>query len=191
MRPIVPVLVLLLSATPVAVRADDAPASSQPTIELGTVEVQGSEKIVAALQAIKVALKTPFSDDPAHANDPVCRIVKQLGEAREYLDCATNRDYSRRRDATQTAIMSNLYGAPAGADLLRGLIAKQPLHELHMPVNGGNLQALLARLPEQPVVVPAAAAGSLPTPVPAAATHKSEPPAASTGTIPPPTTQWW
>ena len=90
---------LALCAAPTALHADDAPADDQPVMQLGTVEVQGSEKIVATLRAIKVTLKAPFSDDPARANDPVCRIVKQLGDAREYLTApltATSPSHVRR-----------------------------------------------------------------------------------------------
>lgn len=176
---------LILCAAPTALYAADAPAAGEPTLQLGTVEVQGNQQIVATLQAIKLALKAPFSNDPAHANDPVCRIEKSLGEAREYLNCATNRDYIVRRDATQLAVENGTLGVPGGADLLRSFLARQPDHRIHMPVKGAGLQALLARIPDAPVTVPAADTQAAPKAVPAAATQRA--PASATSQ---PATQW-
>jgi hypothetical protein len=170
--------------------ADDAPAAAQPTLQLGTVEVQGNQQVLATLQAIKLALKAPYSNDPAHANDPVCRIEKQLGETREYLDCATNRDLIKRRDATQLAVEIGTLGVPGGSDLLRSFLARQPDHRVHMPVNGAALQDLLTRIPDAPVAVPATATQAAPKPVPATVIQKDAPQAADASANPPPTTQW-
>lgn len=170
-------LVLSLGTATGPLHAADAP-DTQPTLHLGTIEVRGAAQIVAALRVIKIALRTPFSDDPAHADDPVCRIQKQLGETREYLDCATNRDFRRRREATQVAITVGSIGVPDGADIFRAFIAKQPEHHLHLPVNGGNLQALLARIPDDATLVAPAASAPAPkavpavTPAPASATSQ-------------------
>src|SRR5690348_851375 len=172
-----PILACLLAlcTAPTLLYAADAPGDKgQPTLQLGTVQVQGEAKIMAALRAIKSALKTPFSDDPAHADDPVCRIVKQLGEAREYLDCATNRDYAQRRDATQIAVFSGTLGVPGGADLLRSFLAKAPQHHIRTQVNGAGLQALLARIPDvSDAAAPAPVVAPLSQAVPAAATQKA------------------
>jgi hypothetical protein len=163
-------LTALIPMTSQAADADTAAAEDSTTLQLGTVSVVGNQKIVETLRAIKTALKTPFSDDPAHAHDVVCRIEKGLGEQHEYLDCATNRDYSRRRDATQTAIAIGTLGA-GGTDLLRSFLAAQPMHKLRVPVQGGALQAVLQQIPDAPAqadetmkrgAVPAAATRATP-----------------------------
>lgn len=133
----------------------DAPASAadpqEPTLQLGKITVSGQYQIVRALRAIKVALHTSFSNDPAHADDVVCRINKALGEQHEYLDCATNRNYTRRRDAVHIAGITGTTGLPAGGDIqmFNALITAQPEHQLHVPVQGGALQALPARTPRR------------------------------------------
>jgi hypothetical protein len=144
---------------------DPAPAD-EPVLQLGVVSVKGQRDVMNTLRSIKLALKTPYSDDPAHADDLVCRIEKQLGEAKEYLDCGINRDLSQRRDSTQTTIFSGTLGVPNGTDLLRSFVAKQPQHHLRVPVNGGNLQKVLEQIPDAPVaaagtaMAPAAASGA-------------------------------
>lgn len=178
-------LALTLSALSTVLRADDAPVVDQPVMQLGTVQVHGNEKIMATLRAIKLALKSPFSNDPAHADDPVCRIEKSLGEAREYLNCATNRDYIKRRAATQLSVETGTLGVPGGADLLRSFLAQEPDHRIHMAVKGAGLQALLAQIPDAPAEAPAAATSAAPKSVPAAATQKA--PASATAQ---PATQW-
>jgi hypothetical protein len=147
-------LALLVISTAVPA-ADPVQNDREPVLQLGTISVSGERKIVQTLRAIKAALHTPFSSDAAHANDVVCRINKPLGEAREYLDCATNRDYARRRDATQVSVAIGTLGVPGGADILRSFVSEQPQHQLHVPVQGGALQALLARVPDAPPAVTA------------------------------------
>jgi len=159
-------------------------ADPEPVLQLGSVQVQGDRQIIEALHAIKRALKTPFSDSAEHADDVVCRIDKQLGEAREYLNCATNRDYTRRRDDTQLEILKHL-GDPSGADPLQMFVAKQPEHRLRVPVNGAALQTLLTRIPDQLPDDPAAAAATKLRAVPAAATQK-----APSGAASPPGYEW-
>ena len=68
----------------------------------------------------------------------------------------------RRREATQVAITVGSIGVPDGADIFRAFITKQPEHHLHVPVNGGNLQALLARIPDDATLVAPASATSQP-----------------------------
>jgi hypothetical protein len=155
-------------------------ADPEPTLQLGTVQVQGNEQIIQTLHAIKLALRAPFSDSAEHADDVVCRIDKQLGDAREYLDCSTNRDYTRRRDDTQLEILKHL-GDPSGGDPLAMFVAKQPDHHVHAAVNGAALQALLTHIPD---VLPAPDAKK-PAIVPAASTQKA--PASATSQ---PATQW-
>lgn len=143
-------LLLASCCLSLAALADEPATEPPPTLQLGTVSVTGERKIMETLQAIKVALHAPFSSDAAHANYVVCRINKSLGEAREYLDCATNRDFTQRREATQTTIMIGTYGVPGGGNPLDYFVAAQPNHQLHMPVQGAALRALLARVPDAP-----------------------------------------
>jgi hypothetical protein len=153
---------LVLAAASPAFAADTPEQGA--TLQLGSISVTG-EKVVATLREIKAALKRPLSGEAEHANEVVCRIEKQMGEAREYLDCATNMDFGRRRDATRTSIMAGTWGVPGGSNPLDYYVAAQPDRHLRVPVNGGALQALLARLPDapeaetrpKPVAVPAAA----------------------------------
>jgi hypothetical protein len=145
-------LATLLSA---AAYADGPASTDQPVLQLGVVSVTGQHDVISVLRSIKLALKTPYSDDPAHADDMVCRIEKQLGEAKEYLDCGINRDLTRRRDTTQMSILSGSLGLPPGSDLLRSFITAQPQHHLRVPVNGGNLQAVLQQIPDAQTVVAA------------------------------------
>ncbi len=155
-------LATLLSA---AAYADGPVPTSQPVLQLGVVSVTGQHDVISVLRSIKLALKTPYSDDPAHADDMVCRIEKQLGEAKEYLDCGINRDLSKRRDSTQMSIMSGTLGVPPHTDLFQSFVTAQPQHHLRVPVNGGNLQAVLQQIPDAQTVVAAST-----TVAPAAAT---------------------
>lgn len=156
---------LLAPCAPQAGEPAPAKIVDEPTLQLGKITVSGQYQIVRTLRVIKVALRTPFSNDPAHANDVVCRINKGLGEQHEYLDCAANRDYTRRRDAVQTAGIVGTTGLPGGGDIqmFNALITAQPNHQLHVPVQGGALQALLARIPDDATLAaPAGATESAP-----------------------------
>ncbi len=153
-----------------------APAVS---MNLGAIHVEGERQVIETLQAIKIALNRPFSPGRAHENDVVCRIHKAMGRAVEYLDCATNRYYTARREITQTAMMVAESGVPEGAKgacdssacydyvftTLSAGLSRIRGHQLHVQVNAGALKALLAKVPyPAPEVAPA-------TPAPAAGTH--------------------
>lgn len=151
--------------------------SPATTMHLGTVDVNGQQDIVRTLQAIKVALKRPFSTRAADANLVVCRINKALGEEKEYLECATNREYSQRRAASQLQRMvtdpqsrTDPYAGDSGAvnpamveagieNALQNVVALQPEHHLNVPINASQLQVLLAQLP-LPAMATAAPAAS-------------------------------
>lgn len=153
---------------------DQSPAT---TMHLGTVDVNGQQDIVRTLQAIKVALRRPFSTRAADADLVVCRINKALGEEKEYLECATNREYSQRRAASQLQRMvtdpeaqTDARAGDSGAvnpamvragieNALQNVIALQPEHHLNVPVNASQLQVLLAQLP-LPVTATAVPAAS-------------------------------
>ncbi len=108
-------LALLLLATP-AWADDTSTKDSEPTLYLGKVSVTGQREIVSTQRAIKTALRAPLSNDPAHADDMVCRISKGLGEQHEYLDCATNGNLTRQRNALHTSALVGTYGQPTGGD---------------------------------------------------------------------------
>lgn len=147
------VLMLLCNAASAHLADPANDKNGEPTLFLGKIAVTGQENIVRTLQAIKVALKAPFSNAPADADKVVCRINKVLGEAREYLDCASNRDYIRRREATQIAILASASqadqcGGACSAEIkLHNMLDIQPAHRLHVPVNGGSFQKLLDSIP--------------------------------------------
>ena len=151
-------MLMLLASLPA--QADDAmPQGDVPILYLGKLPITGQQKIVDTLLAIKFALREPRSDYPAKANAVVCRISKGTGTMQEFLDCATNKDLSARHEYSQEQMLvrsnglpSNEYGEALQQDF-DGLVAAQPNHRLHVPINGGNLQALLARLPDDAKVV--------------------------------------
>ncbi|MHB8424522.1 MAG: hypothetical protein ACYDB9_05115 [Gammaproteobacteria bacterium] len=150
------------------------------SMNLGAIHVEGERQVIETLQALKIALNRPFSPSRAHENDVVCRIHKAMGRAVEYLDCATNRYYTRRREITQTAM--TVAESTAGATAPNGVcnssacydyvftalnegLSRMRGHQLHVQVNAGALKALLAKVPyPAPAVAPA-------TPAPAAGTH--------------------
>jgi hypothetical protein len=150
------------------------PEAGGQTLQLGTVEVSGQEQILAALQAIKFALKQPESSDASRQNTIVCRIEKDIGShGQDMLTCATNRVLSQRRQAVQSGMLGgceSISGTSCYADQAFG--ASSPLnaalksadgHVLHMPVNGASLRQLLAKIPDSAPEAPTA-------PAPAAAT---------------------
>ncbi|HEY3646112.1 MAG TPA: hypothetical protein VGM16_12305 [Gammaproteobacteria bacterium] len=151
---------MLLCLTGMPAQADDnAAPSDEPTMYLGKMPITGKQKIVDTLLAIKKALKEPVSDDPAKAGAVVCRINKDTGSMREYLDCATNKDLRLRHEFSQEQMLvrrnglpANFYGEPLQQDF-DGLIASQPNHRLHVPIFGAALQSLLDSLPDDAKVV--------------------------------------
>ncbi|MGE5624876.1 MAG: hypothetical protein ACM3ZT_04935 [Bacillota bacterium] len=126
---------------------------------LGQLEITGQQHIIDTLLAIKVALKEPLSDAPDKANTVVCRIDKAMDEAKEYLDCATNTDYSGQRASTAVHMLTHKLGTVEAYDGeatqmdFDSLVQRQPNHRLHVPVNGGALLALLDNLPDDAKVV--------------------------------------
>jgi len=123
-----------------------APASPKhlDKIQLGKIEVEGMKPLVEALQEIKVAVKRPFDNDPAHFDDVVCRLEDQntgthLGRL---LECGTQGWFGMRRNAfAYGGIMNG--NTPAVASLGR------PWHTLRT-LDPRQLQALRALLKEVP-----------------------------------------
>ena len=150
----------MLLALPIAASAAGTHASTAKAqndnlaIHLGKVTLHGEQKIIATLQAIKVALNQPESSDPKLANTVVCRLSNQIGSHdQQVLTCATNALLSARRDATQTAMRQALSNAtgPGSADSARyelnQVLTSQPGNILHAPVNSPAFRALLGKIP--------------------------------------------
>jgi hypothetical protein len=153
---------ILMSLFSLPAQADDSSTATGdvPVLYLGKLPITGQQQIVDTLLAIKAALKEPLSDDPAYASKVVCRINRGTGTALEYLDCATNRTYSKEHDYLQASMLPARNGLPtnnyddAAQPNFDGLIAKQPLQRLHVPIKGAALRAVLDSLPDDAKVVP-------------------------------------
>lgn len=148
-------LVLPIVASAAGTHAQTAQAQHEDvTMHLGKITVSGEQKIIATLQAIKVALHQPESSDPKLANVVICRLHNEIGShERQILTCGTNASLAARRDATQTAMrqaLSNPTG-PGTADSARyelnEVLTSQPGNILHAPVNGPAFRALLEKIP--------------------------------------------
>jgi len=173
-------LALFLALPALAARADDQkdPDGQTPVMYLGKVPITGNKNIFLTLQSIKVALQRPYSSRPGDVNLVVCRINHVTGERLKYLDCDFNGDYTRQRDESQlaaidahsrgdqaTIAMGDAISETAGFLMFQNLIAVQPNHRLHIPINGGNLMKLLNTIPMPPPDqqdAPAAGTGSAP-----------------------------
>ena len=104
--------VLALAALPVFASATD-PAPSPTTnvaapvhtslnsTKLGKIQVKGLMPMVEVLQQMKVAIDAPFSDDPKHYDDMVCRFADNEGFRAQgkLLDCGTQGWFGMRRGA--------------------------------------------------------------------------------------------
>lgn len=96
-----PVLALADASAPVAAPAATTmgvPVGST-TAQLGKVEVTGTKPLVEILQQMKTAINAPYSNDPKHYDDMVCRIEENGGYRAQgaLLDCGTQGYYSMRR----------------------------------------------------------------------------------------------
>ena len=84
--------------------AADAPApttapAAASTTQLGKLKVTGMRPLVEVLQQMKTAINAPFSNDPAHYDDMVCRLEENSGFRAQgmLLDCGTQGWFSMRR----------------------------------------------------------------------------------------------
>ena len=69
--------------------------------KLGKIQVKGLMPMVEVLQQMKVAIDAPFSDDPKHYDDMVCRFADNEGFRAQgkLLDCGTQGWFGMRRGA--------------------------------------------------------------------------------------------
>lgn len=168
----------ILCALPAMARMDGSLTGNQDknmVIYLGNVQVQGQVKITQTLQAIKVALTMPYSNDPKLADMMVCRLEDKAGShVQKVLICGTNRLLAKQRAGLQTAFSvaaaQNSGGAncvSAGCyqavfDALNDVIDRTPGHYLKTTVDGSALTHLLQQVsmpaPEETTVEQAPAA---------------------------------
>jgi len=151
------------------------------TMYLGTIKVVGEKNIVKTLQAIKIGLQMPYSNDPKLANVVVCRLEYQAGShLRQWLICGTNHTLSQQRAALHNAMFASVAaGSQAGSTCTSSACYEQvfaalnetlnslPGNYLHTSVNGPALHGLLEKIPYPQGYTPAPTS----TTAPAAPTH--------------------
>ncbi len=143
----------------------DGPADNGAVMHIGQVEVHGQENITRTLQAIKVALTRPLSNDPKLADVMVCRMEDEAGShIKQELVCGTNRTLSLRRASLQSnytvATVTNTHTGPGGSvgcydstcytavfTQLNETIATLPGRYLDQTVNGPALRKALKDTP--------------------------------------------
>jgi len=175
-RILIPVFLGLSLGVAASVQADDltqtaaqsAPAATTAnvpqTLELGTVEVVGKQRVAQVLLTIKQALKAPDSTDAKHRDDLVCRFVHELANPQTYLDCATNATNMARRTSTQVSRMaavctSQTCDKPQDfQSIAQSLVAQQPGQRLHMLVKAGEFRKMLDSVTQAPAASSVAAA---------------------------------
>jgi hypothetical protein len=89
-----------------AIAPTAAPPAASAT-ELGKVEVQGHKPRLESLQQMKAAIDTPFSNDPKHYDDMVCRLEDNLSSHVQgmVLDCGTQGWFGMRRSIYRRDMM--------------------------------------------------------------------------------------
>ncbi len=82
--------------------------------ELGNINVKAMQHLVKALQQVKVALHTPFSDNPRLVDQMVCLLGSNQPGHRStpILECGTQGWYSMQREATQLVLLSGQASVP-------------------------------------------------------------------------------
>jgi len=162
-------LILCLGLTctsPALARMDGPPSSADQgtVLHLGEVEVHGEQNVTRTLQAIKVALTRPYSNDPKLANVMVCRLEDSAeSHVKKVLFCGTNRTLSLQRGTLQSnmgaALAQNTRSGPAGVgcydsvcytavfEQLSETLSSLPGNYLHQTVNGPALRSALNNVP--------------------------------------------
>ena len=157
----------------------DGPADDSTVMHIGEIEVHGQQEITRTLQAIKVALTRPYSNDPKLANVMVCRLEDAPGShVQQQLVCGTNRILSLRRSSLQSnytaATAQNTVNGPKGTgcyndscytavfEQLNETIATLPGHYLDQTVNGPALRKALKDTPMPAADAPTATPNAAP-----------------------------
>lgn len=151
---------------------DAADPDDRTVIYLGKIGVTGKMTILETLQAIKVSMKQPYSNDPKKADMVVCRLEDVPGNlTKQWLICGTNRVLMLQRNTLHASMQSVTVhdqatskgpdGAPGPAGsgcmsdacysdvvgILDQTIQSQPGRYLKVMVNGSALRTLLDGLP--------------------------------------------
>ena len=155
---------LAANSSPQENTSNHAKQNDNATMYLGKVEVHGEANIVKTLQAIKVGLEQPYSNDPKLANVVVCRLQDQAGShIRQWLICGTNRVLSQQRAALHIAMDAAVTAGsstPGGGvkcessacyaqvfAVMNETLNSLPGHYLQTGVNGSALHGLLEKMP--------------------------------------------
>lgn len=138
----------------------DGPEDQSQVMHIGEVEVHGQQNITRTLQAIKVALTMPYSNDPKFANVMVCRLEDSAeSHVKKELTCGTNRTLAVQRGLTQAsytvATSQNAAGTncvsstcyTAVFEQLSETLSTLPGHYLKATVNGSALNTALQSVP--------------------------------------------
>ncbi len=177
---------LAANSSPQKNTSNQAKQNDNATMYLGKVEVHGKTNIVKTLQAIKVGLEQPYSNDPKLANVVVCRLQDQAGShIRQWLICGTNRTLSQQRAALHIAMDaavtagSSVEGATCMTSdcyaqvfvVMNETLNSLPGHYLQTGVNGSALHGLLEKIPYPDVYTKSTVLPPATTTASAAATH--------------------
>ena len=156
----------------------DGPIDQNQVMHIGEVEVHGQQNITRTLQAIKIALTMPYSNDPKLANVMVCRLEDTAdSHVKKELICGTNRTLALQRGLIQanvTAAIAQNSAPGTGSCMTSGCysavfaqlsetLSNLPGNYLHTTVNGSALRTALQNVPmpqpdaPAPVAAPAAA----------------------------------
>lgn len=97
-----PLLLLACFGAPAwadAPAAAPSAATSVSTLELGNIEAKSLRATVEVLEDMKLAIKRPFDNDPAHYDDMVCLIKDNDGFRAQggVLECGTQGWFNMRR----------------------------------------------------------------------------------------------
>ena len=131
---------------PAAAGVAPAPAGVKhlDKMKLGSVEVTGLKPLVETLRELKVAVKRPFDNDPAHFDEMVCRFDDHaLGtHTGMLLECGSQGWFSMERNAYQYG------GAMQGSEPAVSALG-HPWHTLRLldPRQMAALRELLKELP--------------------------------------------
>lgn len=141
------------------------PSASTTSLEstqshkLGKINVKAMQHLVETLQQVKVALHTPYSDNPKLVDQMVCTLgTNQPGHrSAAILECGTQGWYSSQREATQLGILTGQAAVPTRGhpwhsvrvlDHIQLVYLKKLLKELPPPTTDVQVIEDLGKAPE-------------------------------------------